>query len=420
MICAACVKLDSLKLFINQNSKAHVCEFCKTSQKCVDKEQLYSYMENQLFEVLTPTDYLSNFEQAMIYECGSDEPPVYTLFDFIQDADDVVAKEVAEEFINWLPAKYHKDERGSEALYVLDDGTLEYNDYAHEWEKFVKDIHHGRRFFNEKAKDFLDSLLTILDQGGKLYSDVVEVIDCDAQLYRARIVSGKTQIEEVSNDPASQLGPVPEKLASNQRMTPAGISAMYCSLDRNTCLCELRTIVGDTAISGEFRPIKPLKLLNLSSLTSVDFVVGDYLSVDWRKHTHATEFFKEMVYKLSRPLGRQDELGYLSTQVFFEYLRVKYHKEVDGVQFTSVQTDGKGINIALFPESSVIGKQDEVDQQGDTSPLGRLVPKLCYVDKSLVFHRIKAVKIDSHDENSSAPYVMDELSRKRLYPGTNI
>lgn len=420
MICTDCVKLDSLKLYISQNSKVRECDFCKASKKCVDKKQFYTHLENQLFKALTPTDYLSSFEQMMIFECGSSEPPVYTLSEFIQDADDVVIEEAVEEFLDWLPEKYNTDENGNEALYVLDNGTLEHNDYADKWEKFVKEIHHGRRFFNKKTQEFLDSLLATIDQGGKLHSDVVDGVDCDTSLFRARIASGKDQIEKVNAEPAAQLGPVPEKLASNQRMTPAGISAMYCSLDRNTCLCELRTIVGDTAISGEFRPIKPLKLLNLSALASVDFTVGDFLSEGWRKHAHASEFFKEMVYKLSRPLGRQDELGYLSTQVFFEYLRVKYHKEVDGVKFSSVQTDSVGINIALFPESSHVGPRDYVCDEADIFSALDPVPKLYYVEESLVFHRIKAVKVESHDEDSSGLYFMDELTRKRLYPGIKI
>ena len=235
-------------------------------------------------------------------------------------------------------------------------------------------------------------------------------------VYRARITSGKQQIEDISNDPKTQLGPVPEKLAGNQRMSPVGISAMYCSLDRNTCLTELRTIVGDIAISCEFRPISDIKLLNLSSLSSIVFAFDDVFSEGLRKRLHAIEFFKEMSIKLSRPLGRSDELGYLSTQVFFEYLRVKYNGVVDGVLFPSVQTGKKNVNIALFPESSIIGEEGDGADESAATHSSRLMSKLYFVSESLMYHRICAVSVTSHDESSSVPFALNEITRNRLFP----
>ncbi|MNG14439.1 hypothetical protein D3C84_981900 [compost metagenome] len=53
---------------------------------------------------------------------------------------------------------------------------------------------------------------------------------------------------------------------------------------------------------------------------------------------------------MSRPKARNDELRYLSTQVVFEYLRLRFGKSVDGLVFPSVQTGEAGTNVVLFPE----------------------------------------------------------------------
>ena len=55
---------------------------------------------------------------------------------------------------------------------------------------------------------------------------------------------------------------------------------------------------------------------------------------------------------MSRPKARNDELSYLSTQVVFEYLRLRFGKQVDGLVFPSVQTGEAGTNVVLFPEAS--------------------------------------------------------------------
>jgi len=416
MICTNCVNFDSLKSFIKENGADNECSYCGEAGVCAEQEKIFTFIKNQLFEVLTPTDELSDFEQGMIFECGSDDPHVYPVWEFIQDSNEIAEENVTAAFLEWLPSEYTIDSDGNEILYVFDDGTLEYNDFSVKWDLFVKDINHNHRFFNKNAEEFLDSLLAILGQGGELHTDVIEVMGRENSLYRARITSGKQQIEDISKEPKMQLGPVPVKLAGNQRMSPVGISAMYCSLDRNTCLTELRTIVGDIAISGEFRPISDIKLLNLSLLSSVTFTFGDFLSEGLRKRLHAIEFFKEMTFKLSRPLGRSDELGYLSTQVFFEYLRVKYNGIVDGVLFPSVQTGKKNVNIALFPESSIIGVEGEGVDEIATAHSSQLMPKLYFVNESLMYHRISAVNVTSHDESSSVPFALNEITRNRLFP----
>lgn len=421
MICEQCVNFDSLKELITKDGKNDECTYCDEKTTCLDDIQVFEYIKCRLDEVLTSTEHLSAYEYGMVYECGSDEPHIFPAWQLVVDSNEIAREEVNESLLDYLPKEYHCNKSGQEEHFFFDDGTLEQNDYAEKWQTFVEDIHHDRRFFNKNAKEFLDSLFTTINNGADLDVTAITELPSSAPLYRARIANGKYNIKKISDNPCSELGPVPKKLAGNQRMTPAGISAIYCSLDRNTCLCELRTIVGDIAISGAFKSINGLKLIDLKKLSEAcnqNLLKLDYLHEGYRNISHAYEFLKDITYKLSRPLGRQDELGYLSTQVFFEYLRVKYSNSVDGVIFESIQNDGKGINLALFPESSSVSKtkatleKEEIPQASDLEDSDA---KLYFVNGSIIYHKIDAVEVKSKDSDWSEPFVVDELTRRRFY-----
>lgn len=421
MICEQCVNFDSLKELITKDGKNDDCNYCYTKTTCLDEKIVFSYIQSRLDEVLTTSDNLSAYEYGMVYECGADEPKIYPIWEFLGDSNEIAREEVVQSLLDFLPKEYHVDARGNDEHFVFDDGTLEHNDYAEKWQEFVEDIHHDRRFFNKNAKEFLDSLFTTINNGVTLDVNAITELPNSVPLYRARIANGRSNIKKISENPCSELGPVPKKLAGNQRMTPAGISAVYCSLDRNTCLCELRTIVGDIAISGAFQSTNGLKLIDLKKLSEackVNLLKLDPLHEGYRNISHAYEFLKDITYKLSRPLGRQDELGYLSTQVFFEYLRVKYSDTVDGVIFESIQNDGQGINLALFPESSSVSKTKEILEKEVTpqaSDLEDANAKLYFVNGSIIYHRIDAVEVKSKDSDWSEPFVVDELTRRRFY-----
>ena len=89
------------------------------------------------------------------------------------------------------------------------------------------------------------------------------------RLYRARHAQNQKQVEGIIGNPAGQFGLTPRHLASSQRMTPNGISALYCALERETCLSEIRSITGDHVVSAALTPIGELKLLDLTVLGRV-------------------------------------------------------------------------------------------------------------------------------------------------------
>jgi hypothetical protein len=416
MICVECVNINSIKKFISDIGRKAKCKYCEEENVSADVNAVFTKIEQQAAAILRPVEELSYYEQTMVLQAGSSEPHIFTADNFFDES--ILRIEAAEDLVDGLPSEYSQTSEGNEALFALDDGTLDDNVIASKWRRFIDGVNHGYRYFNKDASNFLDILFETISIEQRLKPEVVKIFGSDDFFYRARLANTRSEIESIEEHPHKELGPVPKERAGNQRMTPAGISSMYCALERSICLSELRPIVGDTVVSVKFKPTSQLKFLDLEQLEKLDVGDLDFLSDGFFQHANACEFLKDMVFKLSKPLAREDELGYLSTQVFFEYLRVKYNKEVDGIYFPSVQCDGDGYNIALFPESSSVlsvdGKE-EVFATPNYDFLNDVKPKLQVVEKSLIFHKIKSVAVESVDEPDSFKLVTDEDTLKKIY-----
>nr|WP_258306563.1 RES family NAD+ phosphorylase [Pseudomonas prosekii] len=226
-------------------------------------------------------------------------------------------------------------------------------------------------------------------------------------------------------DPAGQFGPTPKHLASSQRMTPNGISALYCALERETCLSEIRSITGDHVVSTALTPIGELKLLDLTVLDRVEPPDLTLLDEGFRDSLHRKVFLGSLVKKMSRPKARNDELSYLSTQVVFEYLRLRFGKYVDGLVFPSVQTGEAGTNVVLFPEASRLSYEPPANPDPADGPVPKVVPaenpygpsaKLVVVADSIQFHKITAIETRAKHYDHIYGLFMSELNRKRLGP----
>lgn len=174
-------------------------------------------------------------------------------------------------------------------------------------------------------------------------------------------------------------------------MSPEGISVFYGALDRSTCISELRPLVGDIVISGEFKAQRELKLLDLNKLVSFNPNI-DIFHEDFIQFSHAAAFFKELVFQMSRPARRVNRNPYLSTQVIFEYLSLSFNQQVDGLMYLSVQQNKSGGCVALFPKSF--------------SP--------SFIDDSLKYHRIRGVSFDVEQYDDDLIITADDQYLNRV------
>jgi hypothetical protein len=382
MICSDCVNTESLTKFIKVKGFRVKCYFCHTIGICVHDAVLSDFMADAVQKAVVSTDCLTSYEQAMVFECGSDTPDTFALCDYL---DGYACDEFIESFAQDLPF----DEGG---LYALNDGTLdELNDFGSRWTSYMSSIESQHRFFNSTAKQFLDELFEVLLISDDIDPSLVHSVGYDIPIYRARIAADKETIKKIQSSPMSELGPPPSALASNQRMSPEGISVFYGALNIDVCISEIRPLVGDAVLSGEFRALSQLKLLNLNKLESFNAGI-DIFDDGFIKYSHAVSFFKELVFQMSRPAHRGSGNPYLSTQVIFEYLSLKLGGQVDGIMYRSVQQDQAGECIALFPRANTVSESGACELVDSDDPFYEKDENvLFFVPSSIKYHRVRGV-----------------------------
>ncbi len=412
MICSGCVTPRLLKEVVWNRGQLSQCSYCRQVDLAVGRNILFDHILELVDKNVATEEDLTHYELGLIYECGSDHIAVdgidIVLSDWFELGDEVYF----DDLMAYLPKPYLKTDEGCDRRYYSDNGDLELNIYEDKWEKFIAGIRHTHRFFNPNAEGFLDSVFSMLTGvDKKLKPDVVRTINKGELLYRARTAQTFDAAKKIMGSPNTELGPTPKDKASSQRMTPNGISALYCALERETCLSEIRAITGDNVVSGAMTPTTQLKLLDLTELELVEPPKLTIFNDGYRDSVHLKTFIKSLVKKMSKPKGRNDDLSYLPTQVVFEYLRLKFGKQVDGLVFPSVQTGEVGTNVVLFPEASVISNEH---YNPDEQAAFREDDKLAFVEKSLRFHQVTAIKTDAIEHDDIHDLFMSDLVRRRL------
>ncbi|MEL4177758.1 RES domain-containing protein [Roseateles sp. PN1] len=421
MICSACVTPQPLKNFINAKGLLGHCSYCNQTGQTVEKQALFDYIYDRVRENVAGEDDLSHYEHDLIYELGSDVINVSSYDIVLMEWFNLGDEPYFDELCDAAPHDFKINVRGKETHFYNDDGLLERNFYEDRWSQFIDGIRHSHRFFNPNARGFLDDVFKLLvTENDELKPEVIRTLDRGTELFRARSADGYKKAKEIADDPASQLGPTPKDRASSQRMTPNGISALYCALERSTCLSEIRSITGDDVVSVGMTPITSLKLLDLTKLEQVEPPQLTLLDIGYLDSQHLKTFINSLVKKLSKPKSKNDELSYLSTQVVFEYLRLRFGKQVDGLVFPSVQTGEKGTNVVLFPEASVISAQQftkpatEFPFEDEPECVFEPKARLAVVKGSLRFHKITAIKTEAITYHRLNNLFMTEEVRKRF------
>ncbi|GAA66557.1 RES domain-containing protein [Pseudoalteromonas sp. BSi20429] len=412
-ICADCIDVESIKVEINKKPAHDLCFYCgEEKNNIANKEVIFDLFESRFMESVIPLSECSPMEVGMFYH-GSDDLCVSEIWEMIDNLE-VGSEQLRDDLTEHIIASLNTNE----TLFVYDDGTLDHNAYEYKWTEFIKSVSHNHRFFNDSAKEFLNSLFAIIQKNGVIIDDVIHELNPNASMFRARVANTANERAEIFSDPANQLGPVPQKLATDQRMTPTGISAFYASSDRETCFSEVRAITGDSVMSAEFRTINTLRLLDLRKLTEISKMYFCPLEADFSDNSHKSQFIKQLIFLLSKPASQRGTSTYLETQIIFEYLRVNFGADIHGLVFSSVQTGMEGLNVVLFPEHSEVQpfyynsqKINECNEHhnseyeyyhytvttsGDT-PKAQSSKRLKFVEGSIKLHYIKAVKTEAKE-----------------------
>lgn len=234
------------------------------------------------------------------------------------------------------------DSEDHERWYVVDD-----------WYRVAHDLVHGRRFFNDEAREFFRRLLSeamaATAPESPDSSSVLRILPEGSFIYRSRVSKDENQTRLLKQQPGQELGAAPRRIAANNRMSAAGVPVFYGSAELETCIAEVRPSIGDTVVAGQFHTTRPLKLFDF---TRLDYGLRHQpLSLLDPMHEQRTMDRILLSYlheEIAKPI-RSNDTGYVVTQALTEFIRYERQEKFDGVVFKSVQRRN-GLNYALFDE----------------------------------------------------------------------
>ncbi len=358
-ICYQCVQDEHVKAKIkNKGNREQQCSYCQKNRKNISVEQLGEWVDrmfNNYYE-LGGYDYADN--------ARGEEALVIIELDLGVDFD--VAVDIYESMQNNLLIVNHYD--GYEIKYE-DDSTFvpiknNRGSYDTKWEEITQSLKYESRFFNREAKIFLDELFKDIHAMRTNESgSAIKTYTPANVFYRARFFTETSEVEKALSQPERYLGPPPPDNAKSGRMNALGVSVFYGALSPETAMAEVRPVVGGWVIIAQFRPMRDLKILDLSSMNFVPPAGASKFDPTHLQVREKIRFLKTLAHKLTIPvLNGANGHEYLMTQAVAEYLGLNEEFDLDGITFKSTQVNEDNIdktNVVLFNKSAKVKNAGE-------------------------------------------------------------
>jgi hypothetical protein len=264
-----------------------------------------------------------------------------------------LAPEVADAVVALLSAEESRDVTdGVDPRYEAISCYVRRELYPYEqegmWDEFCHRVKHHRRYFDEKCRQLLDSLLGDLLQLEPSPILRLRLGKSEKLIYRARRASDFEEAERFRISPARDLGPPPLEKALAGRMSPHGIPVFYGAFSERGAIAEVRPSVGVVVVVGQFAVMAPLKLLDLTQFTAAPLRSSMFAPGYVRRVTQY-RFLRRFLVELSRPIQPHEEpLEYVPTQAVAGYLAEALH--LDGIVYPSAQLGGTEDEDNLFQD----------------------------------------------------------------------
>lgn len=182
----------------------------------------------------------------------------------------------------------------------------------------------------------IDTMKIICELIVKSKESLIKELQANTSIFRTRKDNKNFYIN------AKEMGTAPEKYTKANRFSPKGIPMFYGSLDEKTCIKEASG-KGTHITTYEFRNSRPIKLLDLTNLPSIPKLYDDDFYF-----IPALEFLHNFSQNITKE-AKDDEVKYIPTQVFTEYIRLQGLQKLNikGIQYKSSKNIG-GKNVVLF------------------------------------------------------------------------
>jgi len=230
------------------------------------------------------------------------------------------------------------------------------------WQRYCESVMHGQRFFNDGARHLLGEIFKNIHlQRDTSRQYPVFMLDpaCAPAFHRARVIPDSAA-KAVLDYPVVELGPPPLRGGKPNRMNVSGIPAFYASFELDTCVSELRPLVGDFVAHAQFRARRPLCVLDTTRFEAPPRELNLF-AMDHIRRLAQWRFMQRLTAEIARPISPADEhIDYVPTQVVAEFLN-KVHevrmgrqkRHIDAIVYWSAQRPG-GRNIVILGSAGTI------------------------------------------------------------------
>ena len=370
-ICSGCIGESYLSEEVAKIGQSSACSYCHSNGKTISIVELAGRVEKafeQHYRMTSPHDPWDrgglSTEEAIAGAADLDQEPA-------ADISNVLAEKHFDFESMKLGDVCPYDE---EARYV----SREPDDFGYEvmWSDFEGTIMQESRFLTHEAANILASIFGDLNQH-RGRDGCPAILEAGPRLkvqgfYRARVFQSDGSLTKALKRPDRHLGPPPHSLARAGRMNSHGIAVFYGATHPEAAISEVRPPVGSQTLIGYFKLLRPVRLLNIDALRSIE-TAGSIFDPSHIDDLIRAKFLGKLSNRLTRPVMPNDEkLEYVATQVIAEFLANLREPELDGVWYPSVQSQGAGANVVLFHKASKVRELD--------------LPKRCKLDCNLGFN----------------------------------
>ena len=363
-VCHDCIEEEYLSKEVLDSGNSARCSFCDEVSASIGLEELAEKVHEVIKNYFYQTSSEPEGYEYLLAKEGLWDREGELVSDLINGIA-MVDPEISESIREYLSWRY--DAAGKDALYEEQpyepeaqyaEREVDTLDFAESWSAFKQSIRTQSRFFNPHAKEVLEHIFRNLSSQVTIDGEpVVRSMQPDADgcdIYRARIAFSMNALEKIIRELPRSLAAPPHKHAKSGRMNAGGISVFYGAMDIDTCIAEVRAPVSSYVVIAKFRPVRPIKVLDLNRLQKI-YVEGSYFDPNHIVELSRARFLECLVDELSSPvLPGSEEREYLPTQVVAEYLAQLDGLNLDGVIFNSSQVSGDGQNIVLFNHAGCV------------------------------------------------------------------
>ena len=357
-ICYTCVAEEYVSDHIRRVGRANRnCSYCGKRKKNVELSVIAEMLHNVFME-----NYEQSDNESYNYNYG--DPAAEIIQDLLH-----IDEKPALDLLSTLSDEYD-DYHGIDVFYSEDAVYYKvkhvYNMLGRAWEKMESSLKNESRYFNQHVKDFLDGLFSDIEtlKINKSQNAIREIND-EMVLYRARTFENYEDVEKALEHPERYFGPPPHELTPSGRMNARGIPVFYGASSPDIAVAEVRPVVGNFVVVVPFRPVRPLRILDISALNKLNIIPGSIFDKNVIERNEKLSFMRTLSRKLTLPVtGKNPEAEYLITQAVAEYLSVSETYRLDGISFKSTQhpsnknQDEADQNVVLFRKSSKIKESD--------------------------------------------------------------